>query len=78
MQYRHNFKIRLKNILNNKTQESGISHAWLVIHGPCVANYTLVSLGTGKHVGQVTGEHVDQATSEHVGRIRRICWPSHW
>ena len=30
--YKHNFRIRLKNTLNNKTQESWISHAWLTIH----------------------------------------------
>ena len=44
LQYKHNFKIRFKNTLNNKTQESWISHAWLAIHGPCMANYTLVYL----------------------------------
>ena len=32
LQYKHNFKIRFKNTLNNKTQESWISHAWLAIH----------------------------------------------
>ena len=29
-------------MLNNKTQESWINHTWLAIHGPCMANYTLV------------------------------------
>ena len=43
LQYKHNFKVRLKNILNNKTQESRISHAWLAIHGLCMASYTLVA-----------------------------------
>ena len=31
LQYKHNFKIRLKKH-NNKTQESWISHAWLTTH----------------------------------------------
>ena len=42
MQYKHNFRIRLKNTLNNKIQESWISHAWLAMHGPCMANCALV------------------------------------
>ena len=29
LHYKHNFRIRLKNTLNNKIQESRISHAWL-------------------------------------------------
>ena len=79
MQYGHNFKIRLKNILNDKTQESWISHAWLVIHGPCMANYTLVSLGTGELVNMLTkplvnmlvksGEYVGPVTGERVGQV---------
>ena len=40
--YKHNFKIRLKKHINNKNQDSWISHAWLAIHGSCMANYTLV------------------------------------
>ena len=43
LQYKHNFKVRLKNTLNNETQESRISHVWLAIHGLCMANYTLVA-----------------------------------
>ena len=41
LQYKHNFR-RLKSTLKNKIQESWISHPRLAIHGPYIANYTLV------------------------------------
>ena len=34
--------IRLKNTLNNKIQESSISHALLAMYRPWMANYTMV------------------------------------
>ena len=33
LQYKHKFGIMLKNTLNNKIQESWISHVWLAMHG---------------------------------------------
>ena len=36
----------LKNTLNNKIQESWISHVWLAMNEPCMANYTLVTNDT--------------------------------
>ena len=33
LQYKHMFGIMLKNTLNNKIQESWISHVWLAMHG---------------------------------------------
>ena len=43
LQYKHNFKVRLKNTLNNKTQESRISHAWLAIHWLPKCNFNKVA-----------------------------------
>ena len=42
LQYRHNFKIRLKSTLNKEIQGSSISYKWLAMHGLCMANYTLM------------------------------------